>query len=541
MFDYLQKYNNLPKELRDKISEPAVIAAIEELERKYGINLAAVVIRIMVKDIKMDDLARYLASEFNMTGDSAERLVNELKERVFIGVSDYLGIREKEIVSSSPVRAADDKRFASLTKGAVSPPLLKERSVPQPSSQEKVSENSSTHFYFSPEEEKEIQEVAQKIGGYIKDSSSGDKTEEKLDKIINKIHINFGSESLADRFKQILRIYLRGIRDRLDTKHTLMKPVAFGGLGFNEESAENVLQVVDGNLKSLSKDVVMERPKKIHVEEDKLKELPQYSQVGSLETYTSNNKRLIGAKKPDNLKIIGARDVEYDLASELAKKKDAAERQAEKKEDKIVPDIKAGVGAERAKKLDTAHELAPPPPKTLGADSSVQQANFRQVTLQDNKAIRPSGIELRNKKSVRTDKEQQPAHNTLTSRVSRLAGGKIKMEDVKVPPKVMGPVDELRYMNLIDFRRLDKDPFVAAEKIKEKINLLDDEYSKKVEGIKAWRLSPLNMLYLKMGEESISQKKPIDAIIEERKAAGKDYLNNKEFTAIINLNKSLRF
>jgi dsDNA-specific endonuclease/ATPase MutS2 len=115
------------------------------------------------------------------------------------------------------------------------------------------------------------------------------------------------------------------------------------------------------------------------------------------------------------------------------------------------------------------------------------------------------------------------------------------MEDVIFQPRIMGPIDELKYMSLINFRRLDKDPFKAAEKIKEKINLLEEEYSKKVEGIKAWRSSPVNRLYLQMGEASISHKKPIDVIIEERRNEGKEYLNNKEFEAIINLNRELRF
>jgi hypothetical protein len=119
---------------------------------------------------------------------------------------------------------------------------------------------------------------------------------------------------------------------------------------------------------------------------------------------------------------------------------------------------------------------------------------------------------------------------------------KVKIEDVKYVPRVMGPLDEIKYMDLINFRRLDREPSKSAEKIKNKIHLLEEEdYGKKLEGIKFWRLSPINKLYLEIGRLSISENKPIDVIIEERKMAGVDYLTADEFKVIMDLNKSLRF
>jgi 2-oxo-4-hydroxy-4-carboxy--5-ureidoimidazoline (OHCU) decarboxylase len=44
-----------------------------------------------------------------------------------------------------------------------------------------------------------------------------------------------------------------------------------------------------------------------------------------------------------------------------------------------------------------------------------------------------------------------------------------------------------------------------------------------------------------MGEESITTGRPIDAIIEEKKKTGMEYLTDKEFEAIIELNRGLRF
>jgi len=73
-------------------------------------------------------------------------------------------------------------------------------------------------------------------------------------------------------------------------------------------------------------------------------------------------------------------------------------------------------------------------------------------------------------------------------------------------------------------------------------NLLEEEdYAKKLEGIKLWRRSPINKLYLEIGSLSISENKPVDVIIEERKLNNQEYLTADEFNAIMDLNKSLRF
>jgi hypothetical protein len=119
---------------------------------------------------------------------------------------------------------------------------------------------------------------------------------------------------------------------------------------------------------------------------------------------------------------------------------------------------------------------------------------------------------------------------------------KIRMDDVKFIPKVMGPIDELRYLDLINYRRLSNDPFKATAKIKEKIGFLEEEhFNKKIEAIRAWRQSPLNRLYLDVGRQSIEENRPMEVIIEERKNKKQDYLTGQEIEAIMDLNKALRF
>jgi len=106
----------------------------------------------------------------------------------------------------------------------------------------------------------------------------------------------------------------------------------------------------------------------------------------------------------------------------------------------------------------------------------------------------------------------------------------------------MNPIDELRYLDLVSFHRLGPDSISQTAKIKDKLNLLEEEeYSKKIEGIKVWRQSPVNRLYITIGQDSINQNKPINDIIEARKNNNQDYLSSEEFKAIMDLNKELRF
>jgi hypothetical protein len=106
----------------------------------------------------------------------------------------------------------------------------------------------------------------------------------------------------------------------------------------------------------------------------------------------------------------------------------------------------------------------------------------------------------------------------------------------------MSPLDELRYMDIVTFRRLADDSNDRIEKIKKKIDLLGKEsLGKMFDGIKAWRQSPVNRMYINIGQQSMSQGKDIKTITRERKEGNQDYLTEAEFNAILELNKKLNF
>ncbi len=119
---------------------------------------------------------------------------------------------------------------------------------------------------------------------------------------------------------------------------------------------------------------------------------------------------------------------------------------------------------------------------------------------------------------------------------------KPKIEDVKFRPRLTGPIEEIRSMTLVDFRRLAQTPEKIIEKILEKIELLEEEsFTKKTEAIKAWKESEVYRLYLELGDQSMAERKPISEIIAQRQRLNQPTLTEEELEAIFELNQRLRY
>lgn len=110
-------------------------------------------------------------------------------------------------------------------------------------------------------------------------------------------------------------------------------------------------------------------------------------------------------------------------------------------------------------------------------------------------------------------------------------------------PEMMGPMEELEHFTVEEFRRLgQKNIQDAVKEISEAIHLLAEEsIQRKADGIDAWKRSPLNQLYIAIGNESFNQAVPVTDVIAQRQAQGIETLSEDEFHAIADLNSHLRF
>lgn len=117
-----------------------------------------------------------------------------------------------------------------------------------------------------------------------------------------------------------------------------------------------------------------------------------------------------------------------------------------------------------------------------------------------------------------------------------------KIADVVAPPRLLGPVEQLKAIGPTEFRRLSSNPDEAAQKIEDMVGALEGvSYDERVKGIRAWRVSPMNALYLAITEESLNTGVSIPEISTKRRSQGRESLSPAEIKAIVALNARLRF
>jgi hypothetical protein len=453
MLEYLEKFNKLPADIQQKSSSQEVLLALDDLSGRYKVDLAGFVMRVMVGELLFKNLLANLIKDFDLELEQAELLEAELRDRVFHRVQDYLlGTAKPDVpTKEEAIKVEHYVEVAEKTEGSIKklPAGLEEKLLPSHAAAVKSSKP-EVGKSFLEEDAKEIEAFKNNLP--LTAENEAERYLRLSEDVLKETGLNFPSEGLILRFKQIITTYLRGIRTRIETRETMLKPVINGGLNLDVPETDRILAIAHKK--------IAEESKKNPALKNKVEEGP----VGFILRKDEIDEALGKAPaKSSSQSMTG--EPEYDLAAELKK------------------------GS-----VSTPADLQPV--------------------------------------------EKAPAANQRTAVAT---SGKKKIEDIK-KPQTMSPIDELSYMDLVTFRRLDVDPARRCKKIEEKILLLGKEgIDKQLAGIKAWRLNPVNKTYLNIGQESISQGKNIDDVIVDLKTKGLNYLTRAEFEAIMDLNNRLRF
>jgi hypothetical protein len=185
---------------------------------------------------------------------------------------------------------------------------------------------------------------------------------------------------------------------------------------------------------------------------------------------------------------------------------------AEPKAEKIISKIKEYLTEVENKRLELIREkqmpeeLKPPPVPPAVPEAPAKQPKIARKTL--------SGLD-----------EKKPV-----------------ISDIKPVSALVGPVQELATMDLVNLRRLGANKEEIISEITERINLLAEQsVQKKIQGIEAWKSSPVYQRYLDLGYLSIKENKPVEQIISEKAGKDEKTLTFEEFQAIMELNSKLQF
>ena len=185
--------------------------------------------------------------------------------------------------------------------------------------------------------------------------------------------------------------------------------------------------------------------------------------------------------------------------------------------------------------------LVKPPKIVFSKTAAADESQAEEVTPAEVQPISPSPSRPV-KKEILPPVEPVRASQPIAGSVSRPLNTRPRIEDVRFEPKLTGPVEEIRSMTLIDFRRLAQTPAQAIEKIINKIDLLEEEsFTQRNQAIRAWKQNEVNQLYLELGDQSMEQGRPISEIIALRQQAGQPTLTEEEIETIIELNQRLRY
>jgi len=334
--------------------------------------------------------------------------------------------------------------------------------------------------------------------------SSGIDYENISKQMISKLGLEVHDEVLQKRFVQILSTRLRGIRDAIETREILLRSSKIGGMGFTEKMADMAVVAAEKVIENIS-DGESDAMKGVRGAD---KESRNTSASARKESFEAS--REPAAKENDEQKNSPSdRDIlqmieelpEYDIFSKT--KKD--EKESEQKHDAASSQAGGGETEEKKNAESEPSEEKPEEKAQLGEKTTSQEKREEK-----NESASPEEAEFRPRS--------------------------------KTPHHLLGPIDEIREIDEVEFRRIDQDPKKACRKILEKLAVLEkDSFAKKALGIAAWRESRIFRLYVTMGRMSIVEKISIQDVGDTLKKEGKPYLTPEEFDAIMEFNESLRF
>lgn len=406
-----------------------------------------------------------------------------------------------------------------------------------------VAPQSRASFAFDVNDEQEVKNYQR-----LKTVGPGLSYERQADEIISRFGYNETDEVMKKRLLGIVVARLRDVRDDLETKENLEKNRKIGGLGFAPEQSQDLLDLIKqrvASAASLSASGAggaaagsVAFPVKRAPEPVKAKISWQEKMA---KDQAENSQRFQAKIKTDSAEP--APQAKAEAALRPAK----AELRPGKPELKITTEGGLPVIAmpddlmvkSKLVKLPAVPKPTAPPPST-----------FHPLPKEQPKVLLPKKpIEFRSGQPASLSKpapQPQPQPRPLSTKSAPQPviqpSRKPSLDDVKFVKKLVGPIEELANLTLIDFRRLGPNTDARVDKIRQKLNLLEKEsYGRRLDGVAAWHKNEVNKFYRLLGQASLQEGRSLETIVNERLQAGKPTLSLEELEAVMKLNRELRY
>ncbi len=300
--DTIQQFQKLPDAVKQALSSDGAMAKLEAIEKKYNTKLASIVLRAAVKEFPLEDLGIMIKKELKIKPEAAGLLKDEVLDTLFVSVMDYYtNAEEKAPQGSNQTNAAapmpqapgrmvsfrlpsqgkpgipsgsgmmPPKPMGSADHGmpsvpkAPSLPATVQTTVPKPPAPAKPSPapmrppvvppkppKSRSYFYFDVEDEKDV-EVFKKHAA-VASASPKDfavTITNAADRVIASSLVRLSDDVAKKRLQSILMTRFRDIRDSLETKEMLARPVPLGGMGLDAVTIEKIMALAEEEFRKI--------------------------------------------------------------------------------------------------------------------------------------------------------------------------------------------------------------------------------------------------------------------------------------------------
>jgi len=335
---------------------------------------------------------------------------------------------------------------------------------------------------FGKAEEREAKEMATKRAGIMQSTKEVVPADQIAQMILHKTNLSLRQE-IQKRFVSLVDLRLRGVRDADQTRRQLAQSIEQGGLGISGGSLVQISDLLEQEVGRVHQPhvqkIIQEKQQSFQVQQQKR---VQQGEVDHRESQLLSKRYVsITGKAPT---------------------------------ESIAPTYASGTRATASQSVSEHLDRQ---------EEKIDRARVKQVI----EAARP----LAPVTSV--------SHSSQTILPS---GDRPKVQDVHFAKHLEGPVEELKRMSLVDFRRLASSTSQSVQHMLDKIELLREQGPDRlVAGIQAWKQSPLHLSYVALAKEAVLSGQSLRSLLAEKRKNAPDDLTDEELNAIITLNDKLRY
>lgn len=84
IIESLNKFYNLPMDIRQKIGGVDSMLVVQDIEKKYGVDISFALILIAIGELNANDLSTYLQKKYFLSADDAYDIANEVTRKIFV-------------------------------------------------------------------------------------------------------------------------------------------------------------------------------------------------------------------------------------------------------------------------------------------------------------------------------------------------------------------------------------------------------------------------------------------------------------------------